>query len=69
MLEVYFRPIKDNRTQDISIFNEITIMFIIYHLFLLTDFTDISVKGYIGNSVIYITEANIVINLGLIFIP
>jgi hypothetical protein len=69
MLEVYFRPLKDRRTQNINIFNEITVMFICYHLFLLTDFTDISVKGYVGNSVIYITEANIAVNFALILIP
>ena len=44
-------------------------MIINYHLFLLTDFTDIAVKADIGNSVIYTTSGSIIFNFGLIVVP
>ena len=44
-------------------------MIINYHLFLLTDFTDIAVKADIGNSVIFTTLGSIIFNFGLIVIP
>lgn len=69
MLDVYFRPLKDNRTMNINIINEICVMIINYHLFLLTDFTDIEVKASIGNSVIYVTSSAIVVNFALIIFP
>lgn len=62
-------PLKDQRAQKISVFNEITTLVINYHLFCMTEFTDISVRSYVGNSIIYVTCANIGFNFSVILIP
>lgn len=69
MLEVYVMPLKNRNAQYVSIFNELTTMVVNYHLFCMTNFTDVGVRSYVGNSIIFTTCANIVINIIIITVP
>lgn len=69
MFEFYWMPRKDRKSQMITIVNELTVMAINYHLFLLTDFTSTDIQTLTGNSVIYFTCGNVTFNIVAIFGP
>ena len=67
MLIFYFliQPFKEKAINRLEIFNEICIITINYHLFLLTDFvSDPSIQYNVGWSILLITVINISINMG-----
>ena len=60
------RPFKDRALNFLELFNELTIMMVIYMLFLITDFcTETFVKNMTGYAIIYITIFNMAVNLSI----
>jgi hypothetical protein len=63
------KPFEEKLSNYMEMFNEITIMAITYHLFLLTDFMPDTKSQYdVGYSLIMITCLNILVNMGIIII-
>jgi hypothetical protein len=65
----YVTPFNEPVINKLEIFNEVCILIICYHLFLLTDFIDNPETQYnVGWSLIFMTALNILMNLIIIVI-
>ena len=64
-----YKPFERLATQRLEIFNELSILSINYHLFLLTDFNaDFDLQYNVGWSILLVTAINIVVNMSYIII-
>ena len=63
------KPFTKKSANHSELYNEFTALVVNYHLMMFTDFVaDVETKEQIGTSLIYVTGANLLVNLCMIFI-
>lgn len=61
------KPFRDKSKNWLELFNEFSTLIVNYHLMMFTDFVpDLNTREQIGQSLVYCTAGNLVINLVLV---
>jgi hypothetical protein len=67
ILSGYTQPMSDFSAGCLNLVNEVFILLITYHLYQFTDFMAyLAVRDLVGKSIIFITFANVGINIGFV---
>lgn len=69
-MELYYWPEKDYWEQVHKVLNEINILFMCYHLFMLTDIVDLEVRQvHVGNSILIFIYVNVSVDILYFVVP